>query len=110
VTGAVWLSLVLTFASAGSTRLGAREETRIAGCTLGLAIQPLWIWLCVVTGAWGFLVGTVYWIYTYLRVAGWWPGWLPTPRWPGLPLGCLARPGARRPRSRDEIASREPVA
>ena len=110
MTGAVWLSLVLTFASAGSTRLGAREETRLAGCTLGLAIQPLWVWLCVMTGAWGFLAGTAYWIYTYLRIAGWWPRRLPTPRWPGLPLGLPARPGSQRRGSGHEAPTREPAA
>jgi hypothetical protein len=77
-----WLSLVLSIAAAVSARWVAREDSRTAGTILGLAAQPGWILLALTTGAWGLLYSTAYWVYTYLRVAGWWPRWLPLPRWP----------------------------
>lgn len=102
MTATGWLSVVLSVTAAVSARWIGREETRTAGSVLGLVAQPGWILLSLITGAWGFLGATAYWIYTYLRVAGWWPRWLPETRWPGP----LRRMFARRGRHRMPVSAR----
>jgi hypothetical protein len=101
VTGTGWLSVALSLTAAVSARWIGQEQTRTAGAALGLAAQPGWIVLSLLTGTWGFLGATAYWIYTYLRVSGWWPRWLPAPQWPVLLRRLPRRRGRYHARDRD---------
>ena len=50
---APWITSSATLFQVGTVR-----KHPVLGFSVGLAIQPLWIWLSIVTQQWGFLLAT----------------------------------------------------
>lgn len=62
MNGIVFIAPYLT-SIAALCQLGVVRRKPVMGFTIGLAIQPVWVWYSVVTGAYGFLVATIAFVF-----------------------------------------------